>query len=337
MWKVGVIGIGSFGQKRVASLLALHQQVAAVVAFDPDLARGQQLAAQHGTSRLQLVTTLDQIWNDHEVRAVCIASPNATHVPYAIAALRHGKHVLSEKPLTNQLSAAQKVLAAARSEQLLVTVGTNHRHFPAVRHADALIDAGQLGHLLSLHGQIGHPGHRLVDTWFWQRDQALAGTLADNGQHLLDLALRWAAPFAGCYAFTSRRRWQTAEVEDYALVVLDRPTTGADLGCEAVLRSSWRQPHGYLNLEIWGTQGWLELEVGEQEQLSYQLNGQPRHLHHYDDQPPDALLRDSQAFLSTAAQPELYPAAYDHLQHLVSVNQACYLSAHEHCRIRLQL
>src|SRR5262249_57924408 len=82
--------------------------------------------------------------------AVVIASPAATHVELALAALAAGKHVLIEKPLARRLGDARRVAAAARPGTVAM-VGHLMVFHPAVRRIRELLGSAGLGRPFYVH------------------------------------------------------------------------------------------------------------------------------------------------------------------------------------------
>jgi predicted dehydrogenase len=94
--------------------------------------------------------TLEHLFADTSVGAVIVATPPATHYALAAAALAHGKHVLVEKPLTqNGRDARLLVTAAKRTDRLLMTDHT-FCYSPAVIKAKQLIGKGVIGSLIRI-------------------------------------------------------------------------------------------------------------------------------------------------------------------------------------------
>lgn len=77
--------------------------------------------------------------------AVLITATLAGHVPLALEAIEHGKHVLVEKPFAPSLAEARRVVDAADARGRILMVSQNYRFFPAVRVAAALVREGTLG------------------------------------------------------------------------------------------------------------------------------------------------------------------------------------------------
>lgn len=79
------------------------------------------------------------------VDAVAIATPVHTHVELALAALRAGKHVLVEKPMTRTCAEAAQLIEEAQRRKLVLMVDHTFVYTPAVRKVRELIEAGELG------------------------------------------------------------------------------------------------------------------------------------------------------------------------------------------------
>jgi predicted dehydrogenase len=121
-----------------------------------------------------------------------ICTPGNEHKPMAIAALKAGKHVICEKPLTNTLSEAKEVLEIAKKSRKKTMVAFNYRRVPAVALAKQLIAEGRIGQIyhwraVYLQDWIIDPNFPLV--WRLQKTKAGSGPHGDLNAHIIDLAL----------------------------------------------------------------------------------------------------------------------------------------------------
>src|SRR5688500_8406481 len=104
--RIGVIGVGLFGGRHVAALSDIpYVEVAAVA--DADAARLEEVATRYQVAR-RYANGLD-LAADAELDAVVVATPEALHRAYVIAALEHGKHVLVEKPIATDVAEAEEM------------------------------------------------------------------------------------------------------------------------------------------------------------------------------------------------------------------------------------
>jgi len=118
-------------------------------------------------------------------------APNALHPDPSIAALERDVHVLCEKPLATDLAGAERMAEAADESDAVAGIAFNYRFLPAIRYANALIEAGEIGEVRQFRGRYLQDW--LVDPdapWSWRLDADLAGSgaLGDLGAHTIDLA-----------------------------------------------------------------------------------------------------------------------------------------------------
>ncbi|TBR17556.1 MAG: Gfo/Idh/MocA family oxidoreductase [Chitinophagaceae bacterium] len=188
-----------------------------------------------------------------DVDAVHVCVPNALHAEVAAAALRAGKHVLVEKPITTALSDADVLLALAGDR--LLGVAFDARCSAGLQELRRRVPA--LGRLTSVEGSLGHGGPQLwapYATWFREPAQSGGGSLMDLGPHVVD-AVRWCASA------------DVAEVSSAELVGDVDEEAGLELrltdGAVARLRVSWQAERPTSRFAFTGERGELVLEDGE--------------------------------------------------------------------------
>lgn len=93
------------------------------------------------------------ILNDDEVEAVVIATPALSHYQLAEDAIKAGKHVLVEKPMTTLLEEVEKIGKLANDNNLLAMAGHTFLYNTAVRYLKQLIDSGELGEIRYIYSQ----------------------------------------------------------------------------------------------------------------------------------------------------------------------------------------
>ena len=81
----------------------------------------------------------DEMLNDPEVEAVIIATADTFHVPMALKAVKAGKHVLVEKPLSHSLDEAFELKEAAEKSNVVVQVAHMKRFDPNIAFAQNFI------------------------------------------------------------------------------------------------------------------------------------------------------------------------------------------------------
>ncbi len=125
---------------------------------------------------------------DYDAALACI--PDEPKMAVLSYLLRHGKHVLVEKPLWAAHDAEiQQLENLARAGNAVCYTAYNHRFEPHYARMRALIQSGKLGTIYRCRMFYGNGTARLVRDSAW-RDQG-AGVLPDLGSHLLDTAKFW--------------------------------------------------------------------------------------------------------------------------------------------------
>jgi predicted dehydrogenase len=145
---IGVIGYGYWGPKLVRNFHELpNTEVIVVSDLDPArLAQARQVQPDAA-----ITTDYFDILNS-DVDAVVVATPVSTHFRIAQECLRHGKHVLIEKPLARNRAEGQALVNLAAERGLKLMVGHTFEYNPAVEMLREMIASGAIGRVYYVHG-----------------------------------------------------------------------------------------------------------------------------------------------------------------------------------------
>ena len=147
--RFGIIGWGYWGPKIARNLESIPQAAVTMVA-DLDSQRLASLALSQPWMR---TTSRPEDVFCSDVDGVVIATPVRTHYQLAKAALLQGKHVLVEKPLTANVSEAEKLVALAEQRQRVLMVGHTFEYSPAVNELRRLVQNGDLGRIYCIEAE----------------------------------------------------------------------------------------------------------------------------------------------------------------------------------------
>lgn len=136
------MGLGKIGSVHATNLATRVPNATLEGVHDVDELRGRTVA--EGLSTTWFETAEELIAND-AVEAILIATPAPTHADLIFKAVDAGKHVICEKPLTDTLAAADKVVAAVKDARVHLQVGFQRRFDPNYAKAALLLHSGQLG------------------------------------------------------------------------------------------------------------------------------------------------------------------------------------------------
>lgn len=188
--KIGIIGCGKIAQVRHIPEYADHPQAQVYGFYDINLQRARELANQYGGKAFDSVEAL---LADPEIQAVSVCAANFAHAQITIQALDAGKHVLCEKPMATTLADCEAMVAAADRNHRFLMIGHNQRLTRAHVLAKQLVDDGTIGKIVTFRTTFGHGGPETwsVDpgknTWFFDKNRAAMGAMADLGIHKTDL------------------------------------------------------------------------------------------------------------------------------------------------------
>ena len=144
---VGIVGSGGRARHLMKSLVNIPNARITVLCdvWDAALVEAKKMVPAAKTTKKSA-----DVFNDKDVHAVLIGTPDHQHVPLTIAACAAGKDVYVEKPLTHDLGEGKAVIAAQNDHKRIVQVGTQQRSMPHIAEARELIQAGKIGKVLKV-------------------------------------------------------------------------------------------------------------------------------------------------------------------------------------------
>lgn len=199
-------------------------------------------------------SSYEDLLSESSVDAVDICLPHNLHGPVALAALKSGKHVITEKPFTIDLAQADQVIAEAKARGRKLMVAENMRFIKAYDVAKRLVDAGTIGDLCYVRGYTGGPNDESTDpsNWRIRAAESGGGTMMDDGIHCFYLFRWFVGDIKSVFAVTTKyRKNEMSEVEDNAVGTL-RFSNGAlgIFGFSTTTASPWTE-----ELQLFGTKG----------------------------------------------------------------------------------
>lgn len=141
---IGVIGYGYWGPNLVRNFSELPEAKVSIIA---DFKQELLLKAQSRYPAIEVTTNCQEIFTNSNIDAVAIATPVHTHFDLAMAALKAGKHVFVEKPMTVSSEQAVKLIDEAQKRNLVLMVDHTFVYTGAVKKMRELVDNKQLGNI----------------------------------------------------------------------------------------------------------------------------------------------------------------------------------------------
>jgi len=189
----GIIGCGDVTEVKSGPAFSKVEKSKLVAVMRRDGDKAKDYAQRHGVPKWY--NDASQLINDPEVNAIYIATPPSSHEEYTLAALRAGKPVYVEKPMTLNAASAQRMVKAAMETNQKLVVAHYRRAQPFYIKIKELIEANAIGSVLLARiecykkplteKEMADPGRA------WRVDPARAGggLFHDLSPHQLDMML----------------------------------------------------------------------------------------------------------------------------------------------------
>ncbi len=222
--RFGVIGVGGMGQGHCRTLAKADEAVLTAVC-DIDPATAKKVGEEHGVRWFRRHKDLIR---SGLCDAVIIATPHPVRPAIAIDCARAGIHLLCEKPLSERVSTAEKVVNAAREAGVALAVDFQRRTEPAFRKALELVRSGALGRIY--RRTLISPEYRsqaYYDSGGWRATWKGegGGVMMNQAPHIMDMFIQLGGKPCRVIG-RCETRLHDIEVEDHAEALLEYPDGG---------------------------------------------------------------------------------------------------------------
>lgn len=156
--KWGILGLGSIAHHFVKDLL-LADDADLVAVASRSAEKALDFAEQYQAK--YHFESYEALFNCKEVEVIYIATPHPFHAELAIEAMKHGKHILCEKPMGVNRAEVKKMIEAAKEQKVFLMEALWSRFNPTIQKVKQLIDAGVIGEIKYIHADFAFPAlHR---------------------------------------------------------------------------------------------------------------------------------------------------------------------------------
>src|SRR3974390_906668 len=180
--KIGLVGAGGVTEYHLRAYQKLGLEVAMIC--DVDLRRAQ-VRRNEFFPRASVCSDFHEVLHRDDIELIDAALHPEPRVPLIEAAIRAGKHILSQKPFALDLDVAERLTDLAHAKGVKLAVNQNGRWAPHFAYAREAVRAGMLGELGSVDFQIAFDHSWTIGTPFEDIHHLL---LFDFGVHWFDMA-----------------------------------------------------------------------------------------------------------------------------------------------------
>jgi predicted dehydrogenase len=259
--RIGVVGAGNMGCGHIEYLLARAVKGGVLAAICDNAPTRLAAARTRFGEGPKYFADTDTMLNSGTVDGVIIATPHYDHPPIAIAAFKHGVHVLSEKPAGVYTRQVREMNQAAAESGLVFGIMFQLRTIAAHQKMRELVQSGELGPIQRveyvvtdwLRTQVYYDNGGWRGTWAGEG----GGVLMNQCPHNLDL-LQWICGMPQrILAFCRFGQYHKIETEDDVTAMLEWSN-----GATGIFVTTTGEAPGVSRMEVIGDRGRLLMENG---------------------------------------------------------------------------
>jgi predicted dehydrogenase len=225
---VAGIGAGGMGGGDIATVSRLGANIVALCDVDDQRAAGSYKAFPSAKRYKDFREMLDR---EHKrIDAVTVGTPDHVHAVASMAAIRAGKHVYCQKPLTHTLFECRELTRAAREAGVATQMGNQGHATEGARLTNEWIQAGVIGEVREVHVWSDRAGRLWKQGIGRPKDTPPIPSTLDWDLWLGPVSAR---PYHPAYAPVSWRGWRdfgTGALGDMGCHIIDHPVWALELG-----------------------------------------------------------------------------------------------------------
>ena len=245
---IAAIGVGGMGSGNIEK--CSEENIVALC--DVDLKRGGKTFGAHPKAKRfrDFRVMLDKM--EKEIDAVIIATPDHTHAVATMEAMRRGKHVYTQKPLTHTIWEARQLTEASKRYGVTTQMGNQGHSSNGARQTVEWIRAGVIGEVREVHCWSDRPlrGTRFEKRLYWPQGVANRPEKKEVVPDTLDWDL-WLGPapyrdYSSAYVPFDWRGWWdfgTGALGDMGCHIIDHPYWALKLGYPTSVEASSTHIH----------------------------------------------------------------------------------------------
>jgi len=189
----GIIGCGDVCEVKSGPAFNKVPNSKLVAVMRRDEAKAKDYAKRHNVPKYY--TDADELIQDDEINAIYIATPPASHEAYALKAMKAGKPVYIEKPLTVNCASCERMIAAMNQFEVPAVCAHYRRALPLYQKVKSLIQQGVIGNVRLIDLRLFQsPTVNVItktdDNWRINPELSGGGLFHDLAPHQLDI-LYW--------------------------------------------------------------------------------------------------------------------------------------------------
>ncbi len=261
--KMALVGCGNIARAHWRGIRYVATDIDVTAVVDADAGRAEAMAERTGAVAF---TSLADALAEGDFDAVDLMLPHDLHEEFAAQVFAAGKHLVLEKPIAPDVAAAGRIFHAAKRAGTVFMVAEQAQYWPDVIRARELIDAGEIGEVITARACFYDPLN--IDPeepipWRFRLQRAGGGISIDGGAHWIRPLRMLLGEIDAAIAVTGRHI-EAMEGESFAHALF-RFRSGATATFDALLHASPVAPTE--DFRITGAEGEIVIEHGREGRL----------------------------------------------------------------------
>ncbi len=222
MIRVAIVGTGNISRMHIEAYQAFPDRCKIVALADIYPEKAKTRKEHFGLTDAAIYHSHKDLLQNPDIDLVSICTPPFCHAEIAVDFLRHGKHVIVEKPMASSLEECDAMIAAAKESGKVFSVIAQNRFRDPIMNLKRTLDSGLIGRVL--HVQVDSHwwrGHSYYDLWWrgmWEKEGG--GCTLNHAVHHIDM-LGWMMGMPQTVsAVLSNAAHDNSEVEDVSVAVM---------------------------------------------------------------------------------------------------------------------
>lgn len=251
--KLAIVGLGRWA-KVLTNAAQKSDKIEIIAGHSRSQEKRDEFTQQFGVATY---ASLAEILAMREIEGVIITVPNEQHYTVAKQIAEAGKHIYTEKPISNILADGLRMEALQKEHNVTMTVGHSARLLKGIQMMKNNLDDGSLGKLAFIEANFSNERalELTPDTWRWYRDRAPGGPLSQLAIHMFDILHYLGGDVDGVSSIASKLSPVGAEVDDQSM-----STVRFKNGVLGYVGSCWTSP-GIFSTRVFAQAGLMHFEL----------------------------------------------------------------------------
>ena len=262
--RAAIIGSGLIaGKKHIPAFLRLRSKIDLVAICDLNIAAAKQVAARFGIP--STYSSVGEMLNSEKPDLVDICTPPQTHTRLAIEAMRHGCHVLVEKPMALTVADCDEIVQASKKYGLKVCVGHSDLFYEPFVKARRIVANGAIGRVRGMRIFLSTPTDYMTSRPEHWAHKLPGGVIGETGPHIVYMTLAFIPHIRSVSvdALKVMNDYPWSSFEDYRINLI---------GDDAISSATvvYTTDEWAAKVEVLGDKGFLMLDLESMNVLHYQ-------------------------------------------------------------------